>query len=195
MKLPFNAYTFVRVSVMRSTLLKPEEYKKMLKMSFAEIAEALRQSNYKQEIEHLGLRLSGAALLEHALNENLKKTYEKLLRVSDENMQKVINAYLLRNDFHNVKTILRSKVTSLSEQEMKDLFLPGTISNIDALMKKDTISDVLKSSNLVSPDFLKQAKKVENNLIKLENLLDKEYFLRMKDFAATLENGKVMKEF
>ncbi|MFH1132881.1 MAG: V-type ATPase subunit [Nanoarchaeota archaeon] len=195
MRLAFNPYTYVRVAVMRTLLIKPEGYHKMLKMSFAEMAESLRQTTYKQEIEALALRYQGAMLLEHALNLNLKKTYEKLMRISDEALREVIKAYLFRNDIWNLKTIIRSKTTKMGDDEIKDMLLPGTLKNLDALMKKQTVVEVIKASGLFESAFVDDLKAVKDNVVMLENSLDKEYFHRMDRFASTLSQGGIMREF
>ena len=43
-------YTYVRTAVMKSLLFSKEDYNKMLKMGFSEIAKFMQDSNYKKEI-------------------------------------------------------------------------------------------------------------------------------------------------
>ena len=64
-------YTYVRTAVMKSLLFKKDDYQKMLKMGFNEIAKLLQESHYKKEINELGTEYSGSDLLEIALNRNL----------------------------------------------------------------------------------------------------------------------------
>ena len=47
-RLGFYPYTYVRTTVMKSLLFKKEDYQKMLKMGFSEIAKHLQDSHYKK---------------------------------------------------------------------------------------------------------------------------------------------------
>ena len=69
-RLGFYPYTYVRTNVMRTLLLKKEDYHKLLKMTFSEITRFLQDSVYKKEIDSLATQYSGADLLEIALNAN-----------------------------------------------------------------------------------------------------------------------------
>ena len=77
-KLRRYPYTYVRTVVMRSLLFKKEDYHKMVKMGFSEIARFLQESNYKKEINALASEYSGADLLELALNKNLCESFKKI---------------------------------------------------------------------------------------------------------------------
>src|SRR3989338_2754580 len=85
-RLGFYPYTYVRTAVMRTLLISKEEYPKLLKMSFNEITRYLQDSIYKKEIDSLATELSGPELLEIALNRNLATSFEKLRRISPEEL-------------------------------------------------------------------------------------------------------------
>ncbi|MBU0979438.1 MAG: V-type ATPase subunit [Nanoarchaeota archaeon] len=191
MRLRFNPYTYVRVGVMRTLLLKEEEYGRLLKMSFSEIAEELRKTNYKQEIEERGMKYSGTELIEHALNANHKKSYEKLLRIADEALSRIIKAYLFRNDIWNIKTILRSKMTRI--EDVREIFLPGTLTNLDQLLAKESLADVIKASGLFDPGFIKGLD--QDDLMKVENDLDRYCFKALYDVGHSLPEGRVFRQF
>ena len=90
LKLGKYPYTYVRVMVMKSLLFKKDDYHKMLKMGFNEIAKFLQDTNYKKEISELGTEHSGADLLELALNRNLAASFKKLVRISPDELGTVI---------------------------------------------------------------------------------------------------------
>src|SRR3989338_10268058 len=81
-RLDFYPYAYVRTAVMRSLLLKKEDYQKMMKMGFNEIARFLQESHYRGEINELANQYSGADLLELALNRSLANSFKKLIRIA-----------------------------------------------------------------------------------------------------------------
>src|SRR3989338_1041520 len=106
-KLGFYPYTYVRTVVMRALLFKKEDYHKMLKMSFSEIAKFMQDSHYKKEINALATEHSGADLLELALNKNLAESFKKLIRISPYELGLLIGEYVKRKDIDDIKTIIR----------------------------------------------------------------------------------------
>src|SRR3989338_10216022 len=115
LKLGFYPYTYVRTSVMKSLLFKKEDYHKMLKMGFNEIAKFFQESHYQKEINELAREHSGADLLELALNKNLAASFKKLIRISSYELGLLISEYIKRKDIEDIKTILRGKFTNTSE--------------------------------------------------------------------------------
>lgn len=195
-------YTYVRVVVMRALLLKKEEYHKLMKMKLDEITRFLEDTNYKAEINALAAEYSEADLLEHALNRNLVNTFAKLRRISPENLDLLINAYLKRNDVFNIKTILRGKYVRASEEEIKSMLFPiGTLDyeQLMNLTKLATIEDILKNSGTVPFDVLKEALenyKKENTLAAIEAALDHAYYKELLRFTKRLSRQeKLFREF
>src|SRR3989338_2590745 len=91
-------YTYVRVAVMRTLLIKPAEYERLLKMSVPEIIRYLEETEYKKEIDQLALNYSGTELIDQALNKNIVKTFQKLRRISTKTLQKLVEIYFMRKD-------------------------------------------------------------------------------------------------
>ena len=98
LELGFYPYTYVRASVMKSLLFKKDDYQRMLKMGFSEIAKFLQESHYKNEINQLATEYSGSDLLELALNRNLADSFKKLISISHPNLRVLINEYIKRKD-------------------------------------------------------------------------------------------------
>ena len=201
-KIRFDPYAYVRIAVMRTLLLKKSDYDKMLKMEFSGIAKFLQETTYKREIDELGIKYKGARLIEHALNKNLMNNIEKIKRIADENLKKLLDAYLLRVDFFNLKTIVRGKTTGISKEEIKELVFPIGIltgTQIDQLLEKNEVADILKLSKLLEDDALKTVTEQYNktkDVVQLENELDKHYFKRTLEFADKIGGeGAIFKQF
>ncbi len=198
MRLPESPYTFVRTRVMRTLLIPKSEYQKLVRMSLSEVINYLGRTQYGKEVNELGLRFSGIELVEQALDKNFRNTIQKLKHISPEAYNKLIDAYMLRYDIENLKTILRAKEAGL--KDVKRLFLPESVlppAKLESLMEKHNIHEIFKS--LPTPlDALndKLAKKKDMTKIEIETMLDHFYFNYILDFAGKIpREGRLFKEF
>lgn len=202
LKLGFYPYTYARTAVMKSLLFRKEDYQKMLKMGFSEIAKFMQESNYKKEIDGLAREYSGADLLELALNRNLANSFKKLMRISPYELGLLIREYAKRKDIEDIKTIIRGKFTGTDEKSiLNSITAAGTLSFdfLVSLLKKETIEEVLKSSKMIDfalfADGLKNLKE-KNNLVGVENALDKFYYSHLIQFSRILpREGALFRNF
>jgi len=201
-KLGFYPYTYVRTAVMRTLLLKKEEYPKLLKMSFNEITRYLQDSIYKKEIDSLAMELSGTDLLELALNRNLKSSFEKLRRISSEELIVLIDKYLKRKDIEDIKTILRGKYINVGKEKIINSLQGAGTLNIDYLKKLndlENVEEILKNIRIFDYSNFKVAFKEfeeKNILAPIENTLDNLYFKEVLEFTQTLPiQGALFKDF
>ncbi|MBI2658723.1 ATP synthase A1 subunit C [Candidatus Woesearchaeota archaeon] len=202
LKLGFYPYTYVRTAVMKSLLFKKDDYHKMLKMGFSEIAKFLQDSSYKKEINELAGEYSGADLLELALNKSLAESFKKLIKISPYELGLLIREYAKRKDIEDIKTILRGRFTNANEKLiLNSITAAGALSHdfLMSLLKKESIEDILKSSRIA--DFglfsngLKDLKE-KNSLITIENALDKSYYTHLMQFSEILpKEGALFRNF
>ena len=202
LKLKFYPYTYVRTTVMKSLLFRKEDYHKMLKMSFSEIAKFLQDSHYKKEVNSLATELSGADLLELALNKNLAESFKKLIKISPYELSLLIQEYAKRKDIEDIKTILRGKFTNANEKLIvNSITAAGTLSYdfLVSLLKKDSIEEILKNNKIVDFSLLKNGLKElneKNNLVSIENALDKYYYAHLIQFSRILpKEGALFRNF
>ncbi|MAG91366.1 ATP synthase A1 subunit C [Candidatus Woesearchaeota archaeon] len=202
LKLGHYPYTYVRTVVMRSLLFRKDDYHRMLKMSFSEIAKFLQESHYKKEINELATQYSGADLLELALNKNLADSFKKLMRISSEELGFLIREYAKRKDIDDLKTIIRGKFTNADEKNITgSLTGAGTLSYdfLVSLLKKESIEEVLKANRLIDFSLLKGSLKdfnEKNNLVSIENSLDKYYYGHLIKFSEILpKEGDLFRNF
>jgi|TARA_Y100000310_G_scaffold318480_1_gene372611 V/A-type H+-transporting ATPase subunit C len=202
LRLGFYPYTYVRTTVMKSLLFKKEDYHKMLKMGFSEIAKFLQESNYKKEINELSVEHSDADLLELVLNKNLSYSFKKLIRISSYELALLINEYAKRKDIEDIKTILRGKFTNTDEKLIRNsITAAGTLSLdfMTSLLKKESIEEVLKNNSIVEFSLLKDGLKALNEkktLVNIENALDKYYYNHLIEFSRILpKQGDLFRNF
>lgn len=193
-------YTYVRVTTMKAKLLKKEDYDKLLKMSFGEISKYLQESEYKNDINQLALNFKGADLLEEALNNNLISTFNKLKRISPDELDLLIDAYVRRYDYFNVKTIIRGKFAKLKNDLIKLMLRPlGNISFYRKLAEEESIENILLKSGLVEkkiiPAIIREFN--ETKLLRgIENALDRSYISYVFNFSERLpQQGILFKQF
>lgn len=195
-------YTYVRTVVMRALLFRREDYQKMLKMSFSEIAKFLQDSNYRKEINELATQLSGADLIELALNRNLAASFKKLMRISSYELGLLIREYAKRKDIDDIKTILRGKFINTDDKLiLNSITAAGNLSYdfLASLLKMNSIEEILKGNSLVDFSLLKSGLKDLNekkNLIGIENALDRHYYTHLIRFSDRLpEEGDLFRNF
>ena len=202
LKLGFYPYTYVRTAVMKSLLFKKDDYQKMMKMSFSEIAKFLQDSNYKKEINALATEYSGADLLELALIKSLAESFKKLIRISPDELSMIIREYAKRKDVEDLKTILRGKFTNSDDKAIiRSITGAGTLSYefLLSLMKKESIEEVLKNNKLADFSLFREALKdlkEKNSLVAIENIFDKYYYGHLIQFSKILpREGALFRSF
>lgn len=185
-------YTNTRVKAMKAKLIKKEDFQKFLKMSVSEIARYLQETEYNREITELAPKFSGANLIEYALNKNLENTFAKILNFALQEAKNEIKLYLKRYDIVNIKTILRGKSSNVSNEHIiNQLTATGELSRgfLERVIKESSNPDKV-IENLKQTEYYLILKKNSNDLSKLEDELDKSYYI------TTLEKaGKELKEY
>jgi|TARA_B100002003_G_C14070761_1_gene515158 V/A-type H+-transporting ATPase subunit C len=202
MKLGFYPYTYVRSNVMRTLLIKKEDYHKLMKMTFTEITRYLQESIYKTDIDKLATELSGTELLEIALNRNLESSFEKLRRISPKELNILIENYLKRKDIEDIKTLMRGKYINADKNLIiNSLQAAGTLSMdyLKKLVELESIQEILKNIKIF--DFSEFKDPImdfeeKNALVSIENKLDQLYYQEILEFTKSLPvQGSLFKDF
>ena len=187
---------------MRTLLINKGEYPKLLKMDLNEITRYLQDSIYKKEIDNFATELSGPELLELALNRNLKSSFEKLRRISSEELNILIDKYLKRKDIEDIKTILRGKYTKADREIITNsLQAAGTLTldYLKKLIELENIQEILKNIKIFDfsnfKDSLREFEE-KNILVSIENTLDNLYYNEILEFTKSLPvQGALFKYF
>jgi V/A-type H+-transporting ATPase subunit C len=119
------AYIVARTKVMKSRLLKSEDFRKLLNMEFDEIIRFLEETEYKKEIDEMGYKYTGPRLLDYALYANLAKTYQKILQVSFGDAKYLLREYLKRWDIWNLINIIRGKNANIPNEVVEETLVPA----------------------------------------------------------------------
>lgn len=200
-KLGIYPYTFARVSAMKAKLINKSEYHKLLKMSVSEITAFLQEYEFKESIDGLAASYKGIELIERALIDNLVKTFNKLKRISSDELAFMINIYLGRWDYTNIKTILRGKLTNTEHSYIKSLLIPlGTLSMefLESLidLSPEEIINKFKLLDIETQKMIIKKLKEANDLMIVENLLDKYYYNQIINISQSITpKGSFIQDF
>ncbi len=196
------AYIASRVKALKSKLLTKGDFEKLIKMDIYSFINFLEEKGFEYpEKGILDLLPSQWDVVEGIVDHNLRKTLNKVYSFSGGFVRKYINAYLIRYDVENLKTLIRGKLANESFENIKPLLLrPGCILSMDdmeRIYREKDIIDLISASKLFRVDeelknAIEEAKK-EGKVLKIENVLDMKYYEFLRMF--TLKNeGKMSKD-
>jgi len=195
-------YVTARVRARRSALYGDEEYRKLIRMGAAEIARFMEESDYEDEINALGSRHSGVDLIEYALNLNLAKQFDDLLRWADGRLYDLIARYLRKFDAWNVKTAIRGIYSEADRDAIADdLIRAGEFDEelLDQLLDAPSIEDVVDrlSGTIFGPGLEDAYDDYEDSgvLVPLENAVDRTYYEHLLEGLVVDEATQQYREF
>lgn len=194
------AYAVARVQAKRALLIRPSEYEKILKMDVAEITRYVEESAYKTEVDELATKFKGLDLLEAALTVNEERTYESVRAMVAGEGGAIVNAYLDRYHFEDVKTLLRGKLAGASRDELlREMVLEdaATYDLFAPLLAEDvrTVDDVVsafqgRGGHAREWAHILASVPAGSPLSRYEDALDKAYYDRLLSvLAASHQKG------
>lgn len=188
-------YVTARVRVRRAALFDDEDYRKLLRMGPGEIARYMEETEYETEVNALGSRHEGVDLIEYALNRNLAKHFNDLLRWSEGTLYELIARYLRKFDAWNIKTIIRGLYAeSSTESVQNDLIYAGEFDRafLERLTEVSSIEDVVEMLDRTRyGDVLEAAYEDYEEtglLIPLENAIDRTYYEGLMEGVTETDN-------
>ncbi|WP_436908559.1 V-type ATP synthase subunit C [Halosimplex marinum] len=176
-------YVNARVRSRRASLFDDDDYRKLVRMGPGEIARFMEESEYETEMNRLGARHSGVDLIEYALNQNLAKHFEDLLRWSEGRLYDYVVRYLRKFDAWNVKTVLRGVYSEADAADVEDdLIRAGEFSEdlLGQLLEAESVEDVVAAlEGTIFGDALEAAMEDYEEtglLVPLENAVDRTFY-------------------
>ncbi|MFB6172726.1 MAG: V-type ATP synthase subunit C [Haloarculaceae archaeon] len=180
---PNYEYVTARVRSRRAALFDEDDYRKLLRMGPGEIARFMEETEYETEMDALGSRYSGVDLIEYALNRNLAKHFDDLLRWCEGPLYDYVARYLRKFDAWNVKTVVRGLYSDADPTEVEDdLIRAGEFDDefLGQLVEADSIEAVVNLlEGTIFGDGLADAyQEYEDSgvLVPLENAVDRAFY-------------------
>ncbi len=176
-------YVTARVRSRRAALFDDDDYRKLVRMGTGEIARFMEDTEYESEMNALGARHAGVDLIEYALNRNLAKHFDDLLRWSEGALYDYIARYLRKFDAWNVKTVLRGIYSDTPAEDIEeDLIRAGELSEatLEALLGADSIEEAVETleRTMFADDLETALSDYEDTglLVPLENAVDRAFY-------------------
>ncbi|MFT4882185.1 MAG: V/A-type H+-transporting ATPase subunit C [Natronomonas sp.] len=176
-------YVTSRVRSRRAALFGDDDYRKLVRMGTGEVARFMEDSEYEAEMNALGSRYTGVDLIEYALNRNLAKHFEDLLRWSEGALYDYVARYLRKFDAWNIKTALRGLYSGADTEEVEDdLIRAGELSDddIQRLLAAESVEEAVETlDRTVFGDGLAAALADYDEtglLVPLENAVDRAFY-------------------
>ncbi len=176
-------YVTARARSRRAALFDADDYRKLVRMGPGEIARFMEESEYEEEMNALGARYSGVDLIEYALNRNLAKHFEDMLRFAEGKLYDYIARYLRKFDAWNVKTVIRGIYAGADRQSVEDdLIRAGEFSDrlLDSLVEAESIEMVVErlDGTIFGDPLAAALEEFETSgvLVPLENAVDRAYY-------------------
>ncbi|MFB6146635.1 MAG: V-type ATP synthase subunit C [Halobacteriaceae archaeon] len=176
-------YVTARVRSRRSKLFDTEDYRKLMRMSPAEIARFMEESVYQTEIDAIGSRFSGVDLIEYALNRNLAHHFDDLLRWSEGALYEQVANYLRKFDAWNVKTALRGIYSDTGPDAIENDYIRAGELDEDLLERLANADSIEAAVELLDGTLFEDRLEVAYEdyedtdlLVPLENAVDRAYY-------------------
>jgi len=177
------AYACARVRVKKSLLLTKDNYPKLHMMDLNEIGRFMGETQYQVEMAELASQYSGVDLIELGTSRNLARVYHTILGFCSGELEEMIEAYLWRWDFWNIKTILRGKFYGASIEEIQEeLVAAGKLGEdyLNTLLAMETNQEVLEAvrrkEGICIPDQIMAEYEARGVLEPLEDFFDRTYY-------------------
>lgn len=176
-------YVTARVRARRAALFDTDDYRKLTRMGPSEIARFMEETEYEEEINALGARYSGVDLIEFALNQNLAKHFNDLLRFSEGRLYDLIARYLRKFDAWNAKTVIRGLYSDAPTETIEaDLIRAGEFDDrlLSRLVQAGSIEEAVDLlDRTMFGEHLEAAYddyEETGTLVPLENAIDRAYY-------------------
>ena len=199
-------YSNARIRGMRSRLLKQSFFDELMaSKNIGDVISKVMQTEYGPDLEGRILHGRNATQVDEALKDNMTRTFRKVLSHCNDEATALVTTLLGRWDLFNVKTIIRGKHMSLSEDEIVDsLMTVGQLSQVDAdeLARQPDIRSVVDTLATWGLPFAVPLREVmpqyeeEDDLSLLELALDRYYYQwAAKRLKGRRENTQIARTF
>ncbi len=185
-------YVTARVRHRRASLFGEDDYRKLLRMGPGEIARFMEESEYDEEINALGSRHSGVDLVEYALNRNLARHFDDLLRWCEGSLYEQVARYLRKFDAWNVKTVVRGLYAGTDRESIEDdLIRAGEFDDdfLATLVSAENIEGVIAAleDTMFSDELEAAYEEYEETglLVPIENAIDRAYYEGLLEDVST----------
>lgn len=171
-------YVTARIRSLKTHLLPPEEYPKLIARDVHEIARRLEEGRYKEEINDLASEFGGAQLIERATQKQMGDEFRRILAWCRGEPKRLLGAYFGRFVVANLKTLLRGVHTGASRDEIETALIPAGLLKPGAWEASVAAEDPeTLRENLPRTGYTRLLQGMEGErLPRIEDALDRAYY-------------------
>lgn len=149
-----DSYAVTRIHVMRTKLIKSDEYDRLLKMSDKEVINYLQSTEYREDVDALAIKdLEDLESVDKILSHHDDRIMRKLERIASKQFKQLLHSVLMRNDLWNIMVVAEAIA---GENDTKDAVTRyGRRGTLDAMQfaKAKTIKDLWAIAGEFVPDL------------------------------------------
>lgn len=169
-----------RSKARKAGLIDATQMRQLLAQGPDAMAASIAEMGYKNELDLYATRLTGADLVESALNHNLDRDLNQVLGFCQGHLKDLVSIYVERYTYQKVKTALRAVRSGVSYDVVASQVLSeendANSQWLEVVQNSNNLSEAV--SALANTKFSKALESVEdsNNLMALEDALDRQYY-------------------
>ncbi|MDP6379062.1 MAG: V-type ATPase subunit [Candidatus Thalassarchaeaceae archaeon] len=169
-----------RSKARKANLIDATQMRQLLLQEPDAMASSIAEMGYRAELDLYAIRLSGADLVEAALNHNMDRDLIQVLGFCQGHLKDLVSIYVERYTYQKVKTALRAIRSGVSDEMVASQVLAeendANSQWLEVVRNSNTLSDAV--SALTGTKFGKAVLSVEdsNDLMALEDALDRQYY-------------------
>jgi len=169
-----------RSKARKAGLIDSTQMRQLLLQEPDAMASSISEMGYRVDLDLYATRLSGADLVEAALNHNMDRDLNQVQRFCQGHLGDLVSIYVERYTYQKVKTALRAVRSGVSDEVVSSQVLPeeneANKQWLEIVKNSNNLSDAV--SALSGTKFGKALSSVEdsNNLMALEDALDRHYY-------------------
>jgi V/A-type H+-transporting ATPase subunit C len=149
-----DSYAATRIHVMRTKLIKPDEYERLLKMSDKEVINYLQSTEYREDVDALSVKdLENLESVDKILSHHGERIMRKLERISSKRFKALLAEVLMRNDLWNIMVVAEAIAGENDTKEAIALY--GRRGTLDPMLfaGAKTIKELVQAAKEHIPDL------------------------------------------
>ena len=196
-------YFYAKIMYRKGSLLKNEDYERLLKMDGPyEIAEYLKKKTYSESINTLSATVPENLLIEAAMKYNTARECNEFINYSKSYYElNVLLSALFKNYYlSNVKYYVLGKLNNISFDEIKSYIIP--FGNITHESFYSYFTRPIETDFFNSLKMEKKTKKIliqlfkDKNIVELQNTIDMYYYIYLSESFCRISNKReVMSDY
>ena len=140
------AYSNARIKAMKSKLIPESRMREIMEVrSISEMTEILEETEYKESFVSASTKYKGMELISRALHGNLRKTLERIMKITPKKGRESLRILLMEYEIENIKAILAGKASGVDVKETDLMALDKkSLANLKKLNEKASVEEVVR---------------------------------------------------